>query len=298
LLRRAMRHAPVARADSGGKGGGIQARVTSLCAIHDLVETTGCVRDGTEMNAEPNARSGLAADSGPVAVSFPKSGRTWVRSVLKKAGAPLLFTHAGAGSQGHELGRAFAGVDPDILARPALLLHRNPIDTAVSFFFQVTKREVAPGTIKHLQRMPRLWLRGRLPPRDPDAFVLHPTNGVEQVCRFNRAWLDALADRADCRVVTYEALRADPAPGFGTILQWLGRPVDGIEAIIEAKSFDAMQAREKARTNGRPALFGRDTSDPSARKARSGKVGGYADLLAPATVDAARGIAARYGFEA
>ena len=38
--------------------------------------------------------------SGPIGISFPKAGRTWVRSVLNKARAPLTFTHAGNGSQG------------------------------------------------------------------------------------------------------------------------------------------------------------------------------------------------------
>ena len=100
----------------------------------------------------------------PTGISFPKAGRTWVRAVLRKSGAPLTFTHAGDGSRGRELGLPFDGVPAAYRERPVLFLHRNPIDTAVSFFFQVTKKDFAAGTFKYYQRYPRLWLRGVLPP--------------------------------------------------------------------------------------------------------------------------------------
>ena len=232
----------------------------------------------------------------PIGISFPKAGRTWVRAVLRKSGAPLTFTHAGDGSRGRELGLPFAGVPEPYAARPVLFLHRNPIDTAVSFFFQVTKKDFAPGTFKYYQRYPRLWLRGALPPPDIDAFVLHPTYGVEKVCRFNRGWLDHVTGRPDCRIVTYEDLRADPIPGFTAILDWLGKPADKVAAAVEAKSFAAMKARELARPRRLGALDRR--KDEGARKARQGKVRGYETALRPETVAAARAIAARFGFEA
>ena len=233
--------------------------------------------------------------SEPIGISFPKAGRTWVRSVLNKSGAPLTFTHAGAGSQGWELGRPFQGVPAEHAARPVLFLHRNPIDTAVSFFFQVTKKDFARGTLKYWQRWPRLWARGALPPGDVDAFVLHPTYGVEKVCRFNRGWLDHVEARPDSRIVTYEGLRADPVPGFTAIVHWLGRPADRVAMAVEAKGFAAMKARELSR----PQHGGLDKRrEEGARKARRGKIGGYADTLRPETVEAARAIAARFGFPA
>ncbi|PJN96280.1 hypothetical protein CNY89_03495 [Amaricoccus sp. HAR-UPW-R2A-40] len=246
----------------------------------------------------PQLRPGPAMTSlpsEPIGISFPKAGRTWVRSVLNKAGAPLTFTHAGNGSQGWELGRPFEGVPAEHATRPVLFLHRNPIDTAVSFFFQVTKKDFARGTLKYWQRWPRLWARGALPPEDVDAFVLHPTYGVEKICRFNRGWLDHVEARPDSRVVTYEGLRADPVPGFTDIVQWLGRPTDRVEMAIEAKSFAAMKARELSR----PQHGGLDKRrEEGARKARKGKIGGYADTLRPETVEAASAIAGRFGFPA
>lgn len=239
-----------------------------------------------------------AAPSDPIGISFPKSGRTWVKAVLKRAGAPLPFTHAGHGSRKQELGRPFDGVAPAFAERPVLFLLRNPIDTAVSFFHQVNSKDFAPGTLKYWQRLVPLWLEGRLPPRGIDAFVLHPNYGVEKICRFNRAWLDHAAARPDSRVVTYEDLRAEPLAGFGAILDWLGRDKAGLAEAIENKSFENMRAREAARAEEDPAFLKPDrTRDEGAFKARRGKVGGYADELDPATISRARLIAAGHGFE-
>ena len=49
-------------------------------------------------------------------VSFPKSGRTWVRVMLDSVNCKLRYTHDGS----------------DL---PLLFLHRDPRDTAVSGFF-------------------------------------------------------------------------------------------------------------------------------------------------------------------
>lgn len=234
----------------------------------------------------------------PIGISFPKSGRTWVKAVLKRAGAPVPFTHAGHGSRKQELGRPFEAIAPEFTGRRVLFLHRNPIDTAVSFYHQVNSKDFAPGTLKYWQRLLPLWLEGRLPPRSIDAFVLHPNYGVEKICRFNRAWLDHLATRPDALAVTYEELRADPVAGFGRILAWLGRDASGLAEAVEDKSFENMRAREAARAEEASAFLKPDRSrDEGAFKARRGKVGGYADELAPATVARARDIAAGYGFE-
>ncbi len=237
-------------------------------------------------------------ETAPIGISFPKSGRTWVKAVLRRAGVPLVFTHAGCGSLTRELGRPFAGVVEALAARPVLLLHRNPIDTAVSWFHQVNDRDLAPGTLNRWRRVLRLRLGRRMPPAEIDRFVLHPVYGVEQVCRFNRAWIDRTAGRPDCLVITYEALRADPRAGFARVLGFLGRGEEGLDALVEAASFERMQAREIARAPRSLAFLRPDAREENARKARRGKVGGYVDELRPETVAAARAIAARHGFEA
>jgi hypothetical protein len=211
---------------------------------------------------------------------------------LLSAKAPALH-----GSRKDELGRPFERVPEELRDRPVLLLHRNPLDTAVSFFFQVTRKDFAPGTLKHLQRILPLWAGGRLPPGGIDAFVLHPGYGVEAVCRFNRGWIDHVAGRDDSLIVTYEALRADPRDGFAAVLRFLGRDAGGVDALVEAASFENMRAREEARVPKKSGFLRPDRADAETRKVRRGKVEGYVDYLLPETVERARAVAARYGFE-
>lgn len=237
-------------------------------------------------------------EMGPIGISFPKSGRTWLRAVLKAAKVKLTFTHAGHGSRGRELGRPFARIPPELADRPVLLLHRDPLDTAVSFFFQVTRKDFAPGTLRHLQRFAPLWLGGRLPPSDIDAFALDPNYGVEAICRFNRGWIDHAAGRDDSLIVTYEDLRADPRAGFAQVLRFLGREPAGVEALVEAASFENMRAREADRIAGKTGFLRPDRAQEETRKVRRGKVAGYLDYLDPDTVAEARAISARYGFDA
>ncbi len=236
--------------------------------------------------------------STPIGISYPKSGRTWMRAVLKAAGVPLPFNHAGHGSLKRELGQPFRGIPAEFADRPVLFLHRNPLDTAVSFYHQVLHKDFARGTRKWYQRFVPLWLSGRLPPSTIDAFVLHPTYGVEAVCRYNRAWIDHVAARADSMIITYEDLRADPRAGFARVLTFLGRDPAGVEALVEAASFENMRAREEARLAKASGFLRPDAADEGARKVRRGKVRGYADVLRPETIERAEAMAARYGFDA
>ena len=68
-------------------------------------------------------------------VSFPKSGRTWVRVMLDSVNCKLRYTHDGSD---HSLGTHFSDLVPcqvDGSDLPLLFLHRDPRDTAVSGFF-------------------------------------------------------------------------------------------------------------------------------------------------------------------
>lgn len=68
-------------------------------------------------------------------VSFPKSGRTWVRVMLDSVNCKVRCTHDGSD---HSLGTHFNDLVPcqvDGTDRPLLFLHRDPRDTAVSGFF-------------------------------------------------------------------------------------------------------------------------------------------------------------------
>lgn len=232
-------------------------------------------------------------------VSHPKSGRTWMRYVLHLVGVRTHFTHAGAGSTSGSLGRRFEGVDPELLERERIVfMHRNPIDTAVSFYFQIHRKDLPPWSLRFFKRwLPYTWAR-RMPPRDIEDFVLHPGVGVPKIVAYNRAWIDALAERDDALVLSYEEARTSTHSVFRRLLGFAGRQVDDVERIVEQSSFENMR-RLEASGRGRDLMLSEGRAgDPESRKVRRGRVRGYHDYLSPDVVARCREIAAAEGFAA
>lgn len=248
-----------------------------------------------------NHATAAAAGLPPMLVSYPKAGRTWLRYMLHLAGFEIAVTHAGMGSAGKDFFRDYRGVRKSRIAgRLPIFLHRNPIDTIVSLYFQVQRKDLALARKVHPLRFAHARWRGRLPPDDIEGFVRHPRFGVETACRYNRAWIDHLTAREPSLVVSYEWLRADPGRGLAAVLDYIGHvPGRPLAEIVEQSNFEAMQRSERAgKLAGVAGMGVADANDPESGKVRRGEVKGYGRYLSAATIDELRAIAARYGFEA
>lgn len=210
------------------------------------------------------AEEGLGA-----CISYPKSGRTWLRVMLDELGVPLEYAHGGSAfhqdrfrKPTHFLGRR----------KRVLFLHRDPIDTTVSGYFQVTKREawrgLFEGTISEFVRSPL---------------------GISRTLSFNSMWLKAASDET-ALVSTYEALHHDPAAELRRICHWFGISPDDTQlaGAKQAGNFETMKAKEASggyESSYDHRLRPADAADPNSFKVRRGVVGGYRQYLSEEDVE-------------
>lgn len=247
-------------------------------------------------------------------ISFPKCGRTWLElmigmALMRASGQPIESARRDlyALAREYDLGprihschdwsettlEAREAVNPQFLfatdlrmkywGRRVFMLVRDPRDTIVSSYYQVTQRAFRP-----------------LPFDTIDEYVLDPVYGFNRLIQFYRIW-DRNADRTTFAFEHYEGLRASTEEVLRRIIAFLGVPGAAemqLNDIVEACSFDRFRKLEQA---GREDLrqFG---STPKAMKARKGSIGGYRDELKPETVaildSKMSAMPARFGFSA
>jgi hypothetical protein len=204
-------------------------------------------------------------DEPAILVSFPKSGRTWLRVMLDAAGLNIDYTHDFSGHRG---GRHYSKLGSDKSTykdRRVILLVRDPRDVVVSGFFQATKRlGVYSGSISD--------------------FIRDPKYGIEKIIIFNSEWLAASKVPRSFCLIQYEEMHARLAEVLESVIRFAdpSRPIPDLDEIIEIGRFENMREKESrgefAKTYGGILKPG-DISDPESFKCRKGKVGGYAEYL-------------------
>ena len=231
-----------------------------------------------------------------VIVSFGKSGRTWLRVLLSrfyqlqhglserhligfdnlhrknKAIPKLFFTHDNYVKDytGNRDSKA------DFYASKVVLLVRNPLDVAVSQFFQ-WKYRMRAGK-KALNNYPQHGSEIEI-----FDFVMANDSGLNAVIDYLNLWADEAERINDLLIVRYEDLRSDTAGTLNTIVSFLGTPGSGqqVEQAVDFASVDNMRKMEQKRTfwlSG-SRMVAKDKNDPNTYKVRKAKVGGYKDYF-------------------
>ena len=232
-------------------------------------------------------------------IGHPKSGNTWLKVMISRLyqlryNLPeselintdefarkipeiprLAATNAYYSYEG-EVGKLLASGAPDnsLRHKPVLFLARNPIDIAVSWFHQFTKRQsrAKQELINHFVDHPidrhtvQMW-----------DFVRHSDIGLPSLIEYQNTWVRNVADLEHGMLTRYEDLRAQPVPTLQRILQLMGEDfsADEISAAVEWGSFDNLQKLETSGTFSQGGMKLVNASDPSTFKVRRGKVGGY-----------------------
>ena len=234
-----------------------------------------------------------------VCISYPKSGRTWVRFALGLAGADVKFKHGGYASQDpDELGYRFEGLRKQVFGKKNIFLYRNPIDTAVSEFYQIPNRIFNSDNPDYERTKRRLAEENLLPPTDVNAFVLHPVWGIPKICQFNSAHLKYFKNKKTAYIVRYEDIKREPKKYFSEMLEFCGVQGFDIDKVVDESSFDSMRNLElnaPQSVRKQHKLYGLKNGDVNTMKVRKGRVAGFVDELSDATVAAGRKLCAEYG---
>lgn len=231
-------------------------------------------------------------------LSFPCSGRTWVRLLVGRAlqqaydrpditpYEPHEFALVGCdvsrltvSHDGHPHLRTAEEIERDKSAYKGtrvVLLARDPRDVMVSWFFEQTKRRYLPGSES-------IVIDG-----DIDAFVLQARGGLPALISYYNSWAAARSVPDDFLLIRYEDFQTDTVAALRQVLTFIGAndvPEEILSGAVEYASFDNMRRMEKEDSLGTIAFKPADAGDEESYKTRAGKVGGYQSYLRADTIE-------------
>lgn len=199
-------------------------------------------------------------------ISYPKSGRSWVRYMLTQLGVEdrVVFQHDrfefnDGARPPHDFSLA-RRLDQYAQVDRVVYLERDPRDVMVSLYHQVT------GRFRDF-----FGYTGTLP-----EFIRDDYFGAENLRRFRGLWAALVAQRGFLKI-TYEECHADASQVVRRIVDYYGFDVEQVhidKAVADA-AFDKMREVERSESFPQPWLRPRN----GALKVRRGKVGGFRDVL-------------------
>lgn len=231
-------------------------------------------------------------DADAFIISFPRSGRTWLRIMLGKY---LMDLTGGAGNDPYDVyaitkslqGLPTVGVIHDNSGYggknlkadeletdkgkyekcKVILLARDPRDTVVSYYFHCHKRRnVYSG--------------------DLSDFIRDERFGVNKIVTFLNIWAANRTVPESFLLLRYEDMARDPLGEFTKLITFLGLPLNASlgEASVEFASFSNMRRMEEGGGAETKVLRKSHSNDPESFKVRKGQVGGYVEYLSPEDV--------------
>src|SRR2546423_3906877 len=262
-------------------------------------------------NLSSRARELSGGDA--IVVSIPKSGRTWVRTFLcayycRRYGHPfsldpklcgdariprIIYSHdrfeqrTKADRWDDLRGKYFIPAGERRRAK-IILLARDPRDTFVSHYVQLTRRtRETPDQLK--QKEIGEVLRDR-------------KHGIASMIEIMNGWLEEWSGKPSFLLVRYEDLQSAPEESFRELLRFLGEKepdTDAFTHALEFSRFGNMKKMEPAGAFASKILQARNVADPESFKGPRGKVAASTDNLPSADLtyatDARQKLDSRFG---
>jgi len=244
-------------------------------------------------------RRGMIKRGDVVMVRHPKTGSTWLRTLLtqlyhrrdgisprrvfaadelalQKKGLPRWVISNGWYSLENLIAEAYRSNDRLIRGKKTILLARHPGDIAVSWHRQYQKRT---KDFKRELIEADVCPRGDVDWRGLDrwSFIQRDELGLPAIIRYYNFWADILAGRDDALILRYEDLRADTEAALRRVTQLLGETFQDrhYREAIEFCSVENMRKLERSGYFHNNSLKLRDAKDPDTLKVRRATVGGF-----------------------
>ncbi len=226
------------------------------------------------------------ADSEVYILSYPKTGRTWLRVLIGRylslkynlpedlmlqteeittaSGLPKVsFTHEGWGMRDEKTYTELTRDKSQYGTKKVILIGRDVKDTLVSAYFQATKRiNVFEGTLSE--------------------FIVSEKFGVLKVLGFYDVWLKNRHIPQSFLFISYEELHQDPHNTLLKVLNFIGETDTNqnlLEQSVEYSSFNNLKKMETENKFKSNIMRPKNSDDPESYKVRKGKVGGYTEYL-------------------
>ncbi len=241
-------------------------------------------------------------------IGHPKSGNTWLKVMISRLyqlrydlpesklintdefarkipEIPRLAATNAYYSYEGEVGKLLAVGAPDnpLRHKPVLFLARNPIDIAVSWYHQFTKRQS-----RAKQELINHWIENPIDRNTVQMwdFVRYSDIGLPSLIEYQNTWVRNVQELEQGLLVKYEELRTEPVPTLLKITRLMGEDFseEEVRAAVEWGSFDNLQKLETSGTFSQGGMKLVNANDPSTFKVRRGKVGGYRDDFDPQQV--------------
>ena len=207
-----------------------------------------------------------------IVVSFPKSGRTWLRVMLDRMNIVLQYGHHGTAHHSRKHLKQLPGNTTDFKNNRVIFMVRDPRDTVVSGYFQATKRlKVFDGTLSE--------------------FIRDEHHGIKKILKFHSLWYNNRNVPKDFLSIRYEDMHEDTFRQMQKVLDFVeAKSISDkkLREIIDFARFENMQTLEKTGYFNKfykGALNPKNITDRDSFKTRKGKVGGFKEYLSKEDLD-------------